>query len=478
MPNTLTDQYQLVKTSTLDANFIQVLLGKTVNYNDGFCRELFRDGRHLKSLRSSSDSFTARKGDTMLSVNTGIITVPFTDKIPTRDGYHISYDATVRLAVADPRVFAVSYVQNVDPLQKTLDVIRAALLREVARGQHDAMTDVYLRSVVENDTGVRRPTQTPWGPMDTTLIVEYGVAILDAQTMIPHADPKRVAEIEEARRVALEKERLRKEEEIEKAKLAQQEVLERERLRVQDELARQQRVIDERKQEEAKKDDLEQWEHDRFKHEQGIRRDVALDIEIQGVRQREADDRAFYRELRGKGYSTANILSDYPELGYLLERRDVLTGQLLNGAELKQISSAATPQAAATSSTSNNSSGPDELFGVTREPRADDIFTISHLGVKVSRHTLTEQEVEWIQSPGQSFAYFVEAEVASGADDDDGDLQREDLIYQIDDKPVPELTELAPYLDTQQRKGNPVKVTYLRGRDSMVTLMEISSLRR
>lgn len=471
MPNTLTDRYDLVKTSILDVNFIQFLLGKTVNYNDGFCRELFRDGKHLKSLRSPADSFAARKGDTMLSVNMGIVTVPFTDKIPTVDGYYLSYDATVRLIVLDPRTFTVCYVQSVDPLQKTVDVILAALKREVALGHHDKMNDVFLRGVVENQSGVRRPYQTQLGMWEATLVAEYGVAILDAQTMSPHADPKRVAEIEEAKRVERERERIRKEQEIELAKLKQREVLQAEQLRVQDERTKQQRAIDERNRDNAHDDDLRQFEHDRYKLEQGARRDAALEMEIAAARQREADDRALLHSLRAQRLPTATILQEYPELGYLLERRDVLNGQLLNAEELKQITS---PVVQSSTSSGGASDGARDLHGITREQREDDIYSISHLGVKISRHKLSERESDLAQSPGQSFGYLVEAVIVSGAHEQD--LQQQDLIYQIDDKPVPELHDLAPYLDACQLRGNPVKVTYLRGEDSLVTLISIPSV--
>jgi hypothetical protein len=474
MPNTLTDQYQIVKTSTLDANFIQILLGKTVNYNDGFCRELFRDGKHLRSLRSPTDSFSARKGDTMLSVNMGIVTLPFADKIPTRDGYFISYDATARLIVQDPRTFAVCYMQGIDPLQKTVDVILAALKKEVARGKHDDMSDVFLRSVVESHTGARRPLQTQLGWQDVTPVVEYGVAIVDAQTMSPHADPKRTAEIEEAKRVEQEKERLRKEKEIELAKLQQREALQAEQLRVQDELAKQQRVIDERKYAEAHQDDLKQFEHDRYKLEQAARRNAALDMQIEAARQQEAGDRALLRRLRDQGIPTITILQEYPELGYLLERRDVLTGQLLNGPELRQLT---TPEARPSSSSGSNASDTArDLHGITREPRADDIYTISHLSIKVSRHVLSEHETGLAQAQDQSFGYLVEVVLTSWPQEQD--LQAQDLIYQIDDKPVPELNDLAPYLDMRQLRGEPIKVTYLRGEDSLVTLIDIPPTQR
>lgn len=486
MPNTLTDQYQLVRTSTVDTTFIQILTGKTVNYNDGFCRELFRDGKHLQSLRSASDSFSARKGDTVLTVNMGVITVPFTDKLPTRDGYHLTYDGTVRLAVWDARTFATCYQQSIDPLQKTLDAIRATLLREVARDQHDVVDDVRLRYLVEHNVpgAPRRPTSTPWGPRDIAVVIEYGVAILEAQTMIPHADPRRTAEIEEERRrkrqeeeeatrVARERERLAKEQAIEQARLAQQEVLQRERLRVQDELAQQQRLIDERKLREAHTDSNAQWEHERIQHEQSLRRDAALQLEIEQVRQQVAEDRALLRRLREQGFATADILREHPELDYLFERRNVLTGSLLNPEVLKSIAGG-TAQAMPADDTPS-ADGVSEKYGVTRESHDDDHFTLAHLGIAVSRHELNAKQIEYAQTPGQSLAYFVEKVLPTG--DQAQDLQKGDIIYQINDQSVPELPDAATLLDTLQAEGNPVKVTYLRGMTSLVTYIEIPSLR-
>jgi hypothetical protein len=461
MPNTLTDQFQLVKTTTLDANFIQVLLGKTVNYNDGFCRELFRDGKHLTSLRSPRDTFSAHKGDTMLSVNMGIVTVTFTDKIPTRDGYYISYDATARLLVLDPRTFAVCYVQGIDPLQKTVDVVLAALKREVAEGKHDAMSAVYLRGIVENDTGPRKLTQTQVGLVEVTPIVEYGVAILDAQTMSPHADPKRIAELEEIQRVRTEQERLAREQEIALATQRHREAVERARMSSQDRLDQQQAVINRHRQDEALEIDQVQWGHDRFQLEEGQRRDAALKMQIERAQRKEAADSELLDDLRSQGYSSAAILQHHPDLRYLFEHRDLMTGQLLNGDELLQLSATA-----AAPTTSPSSSAPDALLamhGITSEPRGGDLlYTISHFGVTVSRHALSEQELQWTQIPDQSFAYLVEV-VATGPIDQE--LKPQDLIYQIDNIPAPEIAELGPYLTMQQQRGNPVRVTYLRHND-------------
>lgn len=475
MQNTLTDEYSLIKVTTLDANFIQLLLGKTVNYNDGFCRELFRDGKHLRSLRSPSDTFSARKGDTMLSVNMGIVTVPFRDKIPTRDGYFLSYDATVRLLVVDPRIFAVCYVQRIDPLQKTIDIILAALKREVARGLHDDMSDQYLREVVENDTGSPMHVQMPWGPANVTHVVEYGVAILDAQTMSPHADPKRIEEIKEAQRVEDEKERLRKEreielarmrkeQEIELARLEKREAIETEQMRMQDALARQQREIDIRKHDEALEDDRKQWEHEREKLEDGRRRDAALEMNIEAARQQFVEDRALLRRLREQGIPTATIVQEYPELLYLLERRDILDNKrVLNAAELEQINARIVQAESPTT------------HAVTC---SDGIWTIGHFSMKVSPHVLSEHEAGLAQMPAQSLGYLVEELIGTGQHEHEVDPQPEDLIYLIDNQPVPKLDDLAPYLDERQQQGNAVKVTYLRGEISGVVTIVIPSAQR
>lgn len=225
-----------------------------------------------------------------------------------------------------------------------------------------------------------------------------------------------------------------------------------------------------RKHDETLRDDRKQWEHDRFKLEQGARRDAALGMEIAAAQQREAEDRALLKDLRVRRWSTATILQEHPELGYLLERRNVLNGDVLNSEELKQIS---TPVAHPTASSGVAPDVTRDLHGITREPREDDIYTISHFSIKVSRRKLSEREAELTQSPAQSFAYFVEGVLASGSNEQD--LQPQDLIYQIDDKPVPELIDLAPYLDTRQQRGEPVKVTYLRGENLSVTIIDIPS---
>jgi hypothetical protein len=447
MPNTLTDQYALVKTTTLDVNFIQLLLGKTVNYNDGFSRELFREGKHLRSLRAPTDSISARKGDTLLAVNTGIVTAPFTDKLPTRDGYFITYDATVRLFVEDARTFAIGYVQGIDPLQKTVDVILAALKREVARGQHDQMSDEYLRGVVEHETGIRRPLQLPWGMGEATLVVEYGVAILDAQTMSPRADPKRVAEIEEAERVAKERERLRREKEIELAKIEQQK-----------NIRASQHDLDLHKQKDAQELDLGQWKHDRFKQEEGARRDAALEMEIEAARLQESEDRAQLRRLREQGIPTARIVQEYPELRYLLERRNLRTGELENEADLAQLTARIVEVESLRTHAVSHSNG---------------IWTIGHMNIKVSRHELSEQEAELAQKPAQSLSYLVVEVIPPGQQDSNGGLRAQDLIYEIDKKPVVELADLAPYLDECQRRDGAVTVTYLRGEYSGVAVIVI-----
>ena len=156
MPNTLTDSYQLVKTSTLEVNFIQNLLHNVIVGNkDGFSLELFRNGSYVRSIRTPTDTTAAHKGDTLLAVNLGIITVPLTDKVRTadEDDYVIAYDATVRLMVRDSHRFAIGYVQGIDPLQKTVDVILAVLKRSIAQSQHDAVSEEGLRKVVKNNTG-------------------------------------------------------------------------------------------------------------------------------------------------------------------------------------------------------------------------------------------------------------------------------------------------------------------------------------
>lgn len=488
MANALTDQYQLVRTSTVDASFLQNLLGKTINYNDGFVRELFRDGRRIGSIYSHADTVQARRGDTLLSVNMGIVTVPFTDQLATRDGYTMTYDGTVRLRVWDPRTFAVCYQQGIDPLQKALDAIRAALLREIARTVHDNVTDAYLRNVVEYEVAPRQPAPYGWGLRDAALVAEYGVAILDAQTMVPRADPKRVAEIAEIERVQREQERLERERQIKLAELRQQENIrlaelrkqeatQREELRVTDELARQQRVIDERTlkeqlaDEDARKDfERVQMERDAIVRirirEQDVLNDAAVQIRIAEAQERRREDRALLRRLREQGVSTDRIVREYPELTYLFERRDLISDQIVEAPPTRQIREPATPAGEHRSDAGES----QQSYGVVSEPHPDDEHTLSHLGIKVSRHELTDQEMSWSGATSH-LAYFIEDVLPDW--EGDQQLRKGDFIFALADTSVPELPELAVLLDSLQSQDSLVKVTLLRGTVPVVVYVTI-----
>ncbi len=456
MSNTLTDQYQLVRITTVDAGFWQNLLGKPINYNDGFCRELFRDGRHIGSIRSDADTASAKRGDTILSVNMGIVTVPFTDKLPTRDGYQLGYDGTVRLQVGDPRLFATCYQQAIDPLQKAIDSIRGALTREIARTQHDDATGEYLRHIVEYYSGQHGTFPTPGGLREVTIIAEYGMLILDAQTLIPRPDPQRKVDKEEDERVKRETERLRKDEQIELARLSQQWVV-----------GEEQRKHDIRTRENQLDDDSARRDHARVQQEQDVLHAAAVKLRIESAQEQAQQDRDLLRRLRDDEWPRDRILREYPELAYLFERRDILTGQLMEPESQPRIAGPATAVTLQPGTTS-----PAEVYGVSSESRPDDLSTISHLGIRVSRHKFSDEEMGW-SGAKSGLAYFIEDVIPDWKGEQK--LKKGDFLFEIADRPVPELPELARLLNELNAGDRPVKITYLRGTAVLVAYADIPS---
>lgn len=279
--------------------------------------------------------------------------------------------------------------------------------------------------------------------------------------MSPRADPERVAEVAEIERVKKEQDRIARDQAIKLTELKNKEVVDTEALRVKDVLAQQQREIDERQRDEALADNRAKWQEAQYQEEQKRLRDAAVDIRIEQARSTAEADARLLNQLRSQGYSTANILQEYPELRYQFEKRDLVSGTLLNGDELLRLGAAnAAPAAPAAPSGGSAAATSEPKFGLTREPREDDILTISHLGVTVSHHTLTKEERDSTQIPDLAFAYQVETVVSTGPLRQK--LQQADLIYQIGDYPVPEFAKLAPYLDTLQKEGKPARLTYLR----------------
>ena len=131
-------------------------LGKTISASTGFSKEIFRDGRHVASVRfvdttisvessPAQDQFKARQGDRMLTINLGPARLPLKGNFYTKDTCTASYEVLLEIKVNNPSLFALCYLQQSDPAGILQMAIIQAYDTYAGRTPHNLLDKTKLR---------------------------------------------------------------------------------------------------------------------------------------------------------------------------------------------------------------------------------------------------------------------------------------------------------------------------------------------
>ncbi|HEX6482175.1 MAG TPA: hypothetical protein VF043_25305 [Ktedonobacteraceae bacterium] len=129
----------------------------------GVSQEVFRDGKHFKSINllkdqvngaisKSSRSAKIRKGDIIYRISLAPQPYNFVGTIQTRDKYQKIYDMSFELIVSNPRNFAILCFHDKDPVASVVREFKGALESYLSKFEHDKLNDTTLN--FENWIGV------------------------------------------------------------------------------------------------------------------------------------------------------------------------------------------------------------------------------------------------------------------------------------------------------------------------------------
>ena len=186
-PNALTNQYGLIHSTTVETMF--GLGEKTFNPEHGFSLEVYRDRRHLYSLRVNDDGMgedvpksvteaRLRNGDVIYRVNLAPQKLSVTGSIYTKDRFNPGYSAEVTLRINNPLAFLGSYFQNTDPLAQMRSGIEEAFQRYARETEHDRIKEKDFEFAANKNrqgrrTGlwiVRTHARISWDPQRQQLL--------------------------------------------------------------------------------------------------------------------------------------------------------------------------------------------------------------------------------------------------------------------------------------------------------------------
>jgi TIR domain len=174
MTNTITDQHNLVKVETITGGIL--FWRKVIDYNDGFLRVIFRDGRYHGSILTPHDIARAHNGDTLYTINASSISLNLKGTIRTKDGFIPSYETTLLIRIINPVPFAICYIQSNDPLGMVVTMVQNAITREANHSLHKELKADNLEQVIISST--------------LNAKTELGVEVQRADRIVLHNDPK------------------------------------------------------------------------------------------------------------------------------------------------------------------------------------------------------------------------------------------------------------------------------------------------
>ena len=113
MTNKETDELEFVRVESHGE-----MLGRVLTAVEGFSLEVFRDHQHIGSVNQKNglSRLVLRPGDTLLRVTLGVRLLSLSGLLRSQEDYTFQYGATLRLRVDNPKQFALSYIQQSDPV--------------------------------------------------------------------------------------------------------------------------------------------------------------------------------------------------------------------------------------------------------------------------------------------------------------------------------------------------------------------------
>lgn len=178
-----------------------------MNEQTGFAVEVFRGGAWALSLRPGDGNARLHRGDSLLKINLKQPILTWKGTFTTRNPqsglnpYTHTYEANVQVAIYNSVQFAISCMQNADPLEQVRRSIAHELEAQVARDYYEDLTDERFRRIIVD--GCR------------TIETLYGMRVFDRGVIrvIPAPDPRWKAEwdlLEQQRLDAIKQEEARR----------------------------------------------------------------------------------------------------------------------------------------------------------------------------------------------------------------------------------------------------------------------------